>query len=149
MRVATDNLDLVKGILEPILSSGDIRPLLDRLADDVVIRAGAPEGGPDTYEGTGKSAVLDYFESLGELVTFWRVKYAWSGTQVVVHCEESFTVQPIGLAAHSEFALLFDVEDGLITRLLVVDDPAALAGPSDGWQDGQGEGPGRITALAT
>ena len=31
--------------------------------------------------------------------------------------EERFTLQPSGLEAHGEFALLFDLRDGLITRL--------------------------------
>jgi ketosteroid isomerase-like protein len=123
MLVATDNLALVKGILDRLLASGDIQPLLDGLADDVMFTVAPPHGSPDPYQGTGKAAVLDYFVALGDLVTFWRVRYSWGGARVVVRVEESFTLEPGGLAAHSELALLIELRDGLITRLLVVEDP--------------------------
>jgi hypothetical protein len=123
MLVATDNLALVKGILDRVLASGDIQPLLDGLADDVMFTVATPEGSPDPYQGTGKAAVLDYFVTLGDLVTFWRVQYSWGGARVLVRVEESFTIEPGGLAAHCEVALLFELRDGLISRLLVVEDP--------------------------
>ncbi len=129
MQTAVDNMALVKGILDRMLPSGDIRPLLDGLADDVVFAVAAPSGGPDTHEGTGKAAVLDYFVTLGDLVTFWQVKYSWNDARVIVQVEESFTVQPGGLASHSECTLLFDVHDGLITRLLVVEESPDPAPP--------------------
>ena len=50
---------------------------------------------------------------------------------MVVMAEERFTIQPGGLAAQSELALIFDLRDGLITRLLVVEDPPA-------WEPGPG-----------
>ena len=84
-------------------------------------------------EGNGKAAVADYFGTLGDLIAFWRVKYAWSGGRVVVLVEERFTLQPIGVTAQSELALIFDVHRGWITRLLVVEDlPAALTGTAEG-----------------
>ena len=46
MQTAVDNMALVKGILDRMLPSGDIRPLLDGLADDVVFAVAAPSGGP-------------------------------------------------------------------------------------------------------
>ena len=128
MLVATDNLALVKGILDRMLASGDIQPLLDGLAEDVTFTVAPPHRSPDPYQGTGKAAVLDYFVALGDLVTFWRVRYSWGGARVVVRVEESFTIEPGGLAAHSELALLFELRDGLITRLLVVEDPPVSAG---------------------
>ena len=134
MLVATDNLALVKGILDRMLASGDIQPLLDGLADDVMFTVATPQGSPDPYQGTGKAAVLDYFVALGDLVTFWRVQYSWGGARVVVRVEESFTIEPGGLAAHSELALLFELRDGLITRLLVVEDPPMSGGASEEWR---------------
>jgi ketosteroid isomerase-like protein len=131
MPAATDNLALVKGILDRMLPSGDLRPLLDGLAEDVVFMVATPDDGPDTYQGAGKAAALDYFANLGDLVAFWRVTYSSSGARVLVRGEESFTLQPSGLEAHGEFALLFDLRDGLITRLLVVEDPPVLAGASE------------------
>jgi ketosteroid isomerase-like protein len=133
MQTTTDNLALIRDILERMLPAADLRPLLEHLADDVVFTVAGPDGGLNADEGNGKAAVADYFGTLGDLVTFWRVKYAWSGGRVVVLAEERFTVQPIGLMAQSELALIFDVHGGWITRLLVVEDlPAALTGTAEG-----------------
>jgi ketosteroid isomerase-like protein len=123
MPAAVDNLALVRGILDRMLPSGDLRPLLDGLADDVVLTVATPDDGPDTYHGAGKAAVLDYFGNLVDLFAFWRVTYSSRGARVLVRGEERFTLQPSGLEAHGEFALLFDLRDGLITRFLVVEDP--------------------------
>lgn len=127
MSAQTNNLVVVKRILDRWLPSGDIRPLLDGLADDVELTVTAHGGGGDPHQGTGKAAVLEYFASLGDLVTFWRVKHSWSGAWVVVLGEEHFTVDPGGLEAHSEFAMIFELRDGLITRLLIVEDRPVLA----------------------
>ena len=124
---ATHNLALVNEILSRMLPSGDVRPLLNALADDVVFTVAASDTDPDVHRGTGKAAVLDYFLALGDLVAFWRVRGTWSGARVVVLLEESFTLQPGGLSARSDLALLFDVSDGTITRLCVVEDPQEVA----------------------
>jgi ketosteroid isomerase-like protein len=128
MPAEVDNLALVKGILDRMLPSGDLGPLLDGLADDIVFTVATSDDGPGTYLSAGKPVVLDYFENLVYLFAFWRVTYSSSGARVLVRGEESFTLQPSGLEAHGEFALLFDLRDGLITRLLVVEDPQVLAG---------------------
>ena len=121
MPATTHNLALVKGILDRMVRSRDFRPLLDALTDDVVFTLSTPDGGYDVDHG--KAPVSDYLEPLGELVTFWRVRYYWSGARVVVLAEERFTIQPGGLAAHSRFDLLFDFRDGRITRFGIVEQP--------------------------
>ena len=125
MRVTTDNLALVKGIVNHVLVLGDLRPLLDGLAEDVVFRVAGPDGGPN--EATGRAAVLDYFEPLGDLITFWQATYSWQGERVLVEAEESFTILPAGLAVRSEVALMFDLRDGLITRLSIEENPSGVA----------------------
>ena len=111
MLVVTDNLALVKRILDRMLASGDIQPLLDGLSEDVVFTVAAPRGGHEPYPGAGKAAVLDYFAALGDLVTFWRVRYSWGDARVVVRVEESFTIDPGGLAAASSPCSLSSVMD--------------------------------------
>jgi ketosteroid isomerase-like protein len=137
---AVDNITIVQDILGPLLRSADLQPLRAHLADDVTLTVAGPEGaaGPDTDQERGKAAVLDYFASLGDLLKFWRVRYSWNGVRVVVHAEESFIIEPCGLAAQSELALVFGLRDGRITQLLVVEDPPALAGAPDTWQIGAG-----------
>jgi ketosteroid isomerase-like protein len=134
MLVVTDNLALVKGILDRMLASGDVQPLLDGLSEDVVFTVAAPHGSPEPYQGAGKAAVREYFAALGDLVTFWRVRYSWGDARVVVRVEETFTIEPGGLAGASELAVLFELHDGLITRLLVVEDPPVAGGASEEWR---------------
>ena len=114
MLATRDNLSLIRGILDPMLDSGDIRHLVERLAEDVEFSA-------PTEAGHGKTAVADYFDAIGELATFWRVRYASSGHRVAAMVEEQFTVVPGAIGADSRFTLLFDVHGGLITRLRVVE----------------------------
>ncbi|HET9726039.1 MAG TPA: nuclear transport factor 2 family protein [Gemmatimonadales bacterium] len=115
MIAANDNLSLIRGILDRMLDSGDIRYLVNRLADDVVFSAPGEAG-------HGRTAVADYFDAIGPVATFWRVRYAWSGTRVAALVEERFTVVPGAISADSRFTLLFDVHGGVITRLRVVDE---------------------------
>ena len=128
MPAVMDNLALVQDILDRMLPSADLEPLLDHLADDVVFAVTAPDGGSDAAQSRGKAAVREYFAALGDLVAFWRVKSSWSGNRVVVLAEERFILEPSGLEADSELALIFDLRDGLITRLFVVEESPALAG---------------------
>ena len=115
MPTMTDDLALVKDILDRVLASGDLEPLLESLADDVVLAVATPNG-PERHEGTGRTAVVDYFEALRELFAFWRVTYASRNRRVLVLIDERFTLEPSGLVAQSEFAVLFDLRDGLVTR---------------------------------
>ena len=61
----------------------------------------------------------EYFASLGDIVTLWRVTYGASGARVIVAGEEAFTIQPAGLSAEARFSLSVDLADGLVTRLLL------------------------------
>jgi hypothetical protein len=55
--------------------------------------------------------------------------YAARGNQLIAWGKEEFTVEPCGIEASSEFALVFDLSERLITRLLVVEDlPSFLRG---------------------
>jgi hypothetical protein len=123
MPAVMDNLALVQDILDRMLPEADLDPLLDHLADDVAFTVAAADAGPDGQEYRGKSAVHEYFAALGELLAFWRVKSSWSGSRVIVLAEERFIIQPCDIAAHGELALIFDLEEGLITRLMIVEDP--------------------------
>ena len=53
MLVATNNLALVNGILDRMLASGDIQPLLDSLADDVMFTVAPSPGTGQGCQGAG------------------------------------------------------------------------------------------------
>jgi ketosteroid isomerase-like protein len=112
--------------LQPILNEAfatlDFRSLAAHLADDVVFEVTPPEGLPTTPERRGKQAVVDYFTSLGDIVTFWQVRCFGDGERVVAVGAESFTMPRYGITLGGEFALLLHICDQSINRFLIIED---------------------------
>jgi ketosteroid isomerase-like protein len=101
---------------------GDLDPMLDLLAEDVEFCVAVGGDTPICLDDTGKQPVVDYFTALGELVTFWQMDYTARGDQLIAWGKESFTIQNCAIDGGCEFALVFDLSEGLITRFLVVED---------------------------
>jgi len=73
--------------------------------------------------------VADYFDGLGDLPAFWRMdEFSANGGRVIAWGDESFTVEGCGLEGETEFALVFDLRQGRITRLLVIEDLSFIPG---------------------
>jgi ketosteroid isomerase-like protein len=112
--------------LQPVLNEAfatlDFRSLAAHLAHDVVFEVTPPEGQPTTPERRGKQAVVDYFASLGDIVTFWQVRCFGDGERVVAVGAESFTIPRYGITLGGEFALLLHICDEVITRFLIIED---------------------------
>jgi ketosteroid isomerase-like protein len=108
------------------LLEGDLGPLLDLLADDVEFEVARDDDGPTRRTAWGPAVVADYFNGLGGLVAFWQMDYGASESQVIAWGKESFTVARSELEGGCEFALVFELEDGMVTGLLVVEDLAAF-----------------------
>jgi len=132
MPVAIENVAHVRSLLDPMLATGDVRLMVDPLPDSVRFAVRAPGRDTGAAQVAGKAAIADYFETLGDLLRFWRATYASSDGCVVARIEESYVLQPAGLAVRSELALIFELRDGVITGLLVVEDPAPAAAASAG-----------------
>jgi hypothetical protein len=111
----------VRQAIDRILG-GDLRPMLDLLADDVQFCVAVGGDAPFCLEDLGKQSVLDYFTALGGLVTFWQMDYTVRGDQLIAWGRESFTIERCELQGGCEFALVLDVAHGQITRFLVVED---------------------------
>jgi hypothetical protein len=122
MRTDMDNTALVKQLVDRILLADDLDPVLHLLADDLSFKVAVPGAMPICFADEGKQGVVDYFNALGGIVTFWRVEYFAQGEHVIAVGKERFSMDNSALTADSDFALVFDVHDGLITRLLVVED---------------------------
>jgi uncharacterized protein len=122
LRSDMDNVALVKTLVDRILLADDLDPVLHLLADDLSFKVAIPDAMPICFADSGKEGMVDYFRSLGGIVTFWRVEYFAEGNHVVAVGKERFSVENSDLTADSDFALVFDVEEGRITRLLVVED---------------------------
>lgn len=117
-----DNTAVVKKLMDRILLPGELDPVLHLLADDLLFKVAIPGAMPICFADSGKQGVVDYFKALGGIVTFWRLEYIAEGEHVIAVGKECFTMRNSALVADSDFALVFDVRDGLITRLLVVED---------------------------
>jgi ketosteroid isomerase-like protein len=116
------NSALIQQILDEAFSTLDFRSLAAHLAEDVVFEVTPPEDMPTSPERRGKQEVLDYFTSLGDIVTFWQVRCFGDGERVVVVGAESFTIPRYGITLGGEFALLLHVCNGVITRFLIIED---------------------------
>jgi ketosteroid isomerase-like protein len=116
-----NNAALMQRILDRAFSTLDFEILAAHLADDVLFEV-TPPGEEPVVEARGKDAVLDYFTSLGDIVSFWRVRCYGDGERVVVLGAERFTIPRYGVTLGGEFALLLHVCDGLITRFFIIEE---------------------------
>ena len=116
-----DDLAAVRQAVDRILV-GDLQPMLELLADDAEFCVSV--GGEELIclEDSGRQSVSNYFGALGGLVTFWQMDYTPRGDQLIAWGKESFTLENCELEGACEFALVFDLADGVITRFLVVED---------------------------
>ena len=116
-----NDMTAVRRAVDQILV-GDLEPLLHLLADDVAFEAAIGGERSISLENSGKQPVVDYFRALGGIVAFWQIDYSDRGDHLIAWGKESFTVENCLIQAGSEFALVFELRDGLITRFLVVED---------------------------
>jgi len=104
------------------LLAGSLGALLDLLAEKVELEVASGGDVPGLRKDSGKQAVVEYFTALGGVVAFWQMDYTAMGQQVIAWGNESFTVEHCGLEGGCEFALVFDLSEGVITRFLVIED---------------------------
>ncbi|HWB42645.1 MAG TPA: nuclear transport factor 2 family protein [Gemmatimonadales bacterium] len=115
----------IQRILDDAFASRNFDALAAHLAEDVVFEVTPPGGGRTAPEHRGREAVVEYFTSLGDVVTFWRVQCYGDGERIVAIGAESFTIPRYDLTVGGEFALLLHVCDRVITRFLIIEDLAA------------------------
>ena len=126
-----DDITALRRAVDQLLG-GDPGPLLDLLAEDVEFEVASSEAVPDCSKAWGKRPVADYFAALGGLVAFWQIDYTATGEQVIAWGKERFTIEHCGLEGGGEFAMVFELADGMICRLLMVEDlPAYVRGAGD------------------
>jgi hypothetical protein len=118
----------IQRILEDAFATRRFDALAAHLADDVIFEVTPPEGGRSAPEQWGKAAVVDYFTSLGDIVTFWRVQCFGDGERVVAVGAESFTIPRTSVTLDGEFAILLHICDRVITRFLIIE---ALSEPAE------------------
>ena len=122
---AMDQMTAVRRAVDRLLA-GELGPLLDLLAEEAEFELAGEEDEPGSRKEYGKQAVADYFTALSGLVAFWQMDYTARGEQVIAWGKESFTVEHCGLEGRCEFALVFDLSGGTITRLKMIEDLRAF-----------------------
>lgn len=134
-RMSKDNTGLLKWIFEEMDRLMDVKPLLDYMAEDVVWKVTIPDGTPLSGEFRGKQAVAGYFAKLPEIAEFHQEKpleFIDHGDQVIVLGEDSILVKKTGETFRSEYATVTDFHQGLITRMVVIQN---LCGIADAYRD--------------
>jgi ketosteroid isomerase-like protein len=111
------------------LVAGALAPLIELLANDVEFEVASGGDAPGCRKHSGQQAVADYFDGLGDLPAFWRMEeYSAIGGRVIAWGDESFTLEGCEIEGATEFALVFDLRDGKVTRLLVIEDLSFIPG---------------------
>ena len=123
--LAMDGMTAVRQAVDRLLA-GALEPVLDLLAEDVEFQVAERRRRARTRaKAWGKEPVAEYFTALGGLTAFWQIDYTAKGGQVIAWGKESFTVEPCGLEGGCEFALVFEVEEGMVRRFSVIEDLGA------------------------
>ena len=110
----------IQHLLDETFATLDFTALTAHLAEDVIFEV-TPPGEAGTVEAQGRRAVVDYFTSLGDIVSFWKVRCYGDGERVIAVGAERFT-SPRGVTFGGEFALLLHVCGDRITRFLIIED---------------------------
>jgi ethanolamine utilization protein EutQ len=123
---ATTAIELMRGIYGPLErgESDSFQAFFDALADDAVLKL-------SVGELRGKRAVVDYFANAPATLEFSPfekpLEYFGDGDRVVIVGDETFRVKQTGVTHRAEWAWVVDVHDGLITRILGIQDLSGVA----------------------
>jgi ketosteroid isomerase-like protein len=118
-----NNAAFIQRLLDDAFSTLDFRTLAAHLDEDVVFEV-TPPGDAEVVEARGRDAVVEYFASLGDIVSFWRVQCYGDGERVVAVGAERFTIPRYGVTLGGEFALLLHICGDRIARFLIIEDLA-------------------------
>jgi ketosteroid isomerase-like protein len=123
----TDGVALLRSLFDPLErgESDDFQPFYDALADDVELEL-------SLGKLRGKEAVVDYLDG-GETIEFRPfekpLEYYGRGDRVVIVGDETFRVKETGVTHRADWAWVVDVRDGLIRRILEIQDVSPVAEP--------------------
>jgi ethanolamine utilization protein EutQ len=122
----SDGLALLRSIYDPLErgESHDFQPFYDAFAEDIVLTT-------SMGEVRGKRAAIGYFvhaSATMEFDIFLRpLEYFGEGDRVVQVGRERFRVKETGKTHEADWAWVYDIEDGRITRILGIEDLSGVA----------------------
>jgi hypothetical protein len=109
----------VQDAIEQVAETANFRPLFDHFPDDIELKVTITVGSPLCMERRGKQSIISYLQNVSEAPTLrigGPLDFFASGERIVVIRDEHFAIGS-GLTVRSESALVFEIHDGLITRL--------------------------------
>jgi hypothetical protein len=112
------------------LGRRDIAGVLDRLSDDIEWRIAGPSELPYAGMHRGRDEVAKFFQTFGqaaEFEVFEPREYFTKGDKVVVLGHERQRIRATGRTVETEWAMVFDVRDGRITKFHNYIDTHAVA----------------------
>jgi ethanolamine utilization protein EutQ len=122
----SDALALLRSIYDPLErgESRDFQPFYAAFAEDIVLTTAVGEL-------RGKAAVTAYFSKAAETMEFdislRPLEYFGDGNRVVQVGRELFRVKETGKTHEADWAWVYEVEDGRITRILGIEDLSGVA----------------------
>jgi ketosteroid isomerase-like protein len=127
---ADRNTQVVKDAYAAFLR-GDVASILDNVADDVEWEGvkGAEGVLPQAGVRRGRAAVAQFFQQVNDTVafeTFDPIEYVATGDTVVAIGRYSGKAKPTGRALGSDWAMVFTIRDGKVTRFREFTDSAML-----------------------
>lgn len=139
-----DHVRRLKWILEEVNQRGNMKPLIDHLAEDVVFRVTIPDGTPASGEFRGKAAVLEYFtQTLPGLADFTQqapLEFIPDGDRVIVLGDDAYTLKKTGETFRSPYAMVMGFEGDRLKSWLIIQD---LSGMAAAYRPGSASVPGR------
>jgi ketosteroid isomerase-like protein len=120
-----NNMAVVQRVMDRILVR-DLESAMTLIAPDAELTLLPTEPSAAAETMRGGDAVLEYFGSLGAIVTFWEVNLVPEGDRVLVLGRESYSLNG-GLESEAEFMLVFQLREALVSRIVVVENLASEA----------------------
>jgi len=130
-------------MIRSAVESKRFRRLFHYLADDVEFNVMLVASAPSSGERRGKQAVIDYFTNAEDKPASnprRSTDLISSDERVIVVGDHSFRLEQTGMPVRNEYAFVFDVRDGLITRLLIHQDLSGSMGTRAGIARANGHG---------
>ena len=112
------NVRVVEGMFSS-LQRGDIPGVLDRLGDDIEWRIAGPSELPYAGIHRGREEVSRFFQTFSqaaEFEVFEPREYLAKGDKVVVLGQERQRIKATGRVVETDWAMVFTLRDGRITR---------------------------------
>lgn len=120
----------IAALFNEIESRQSFEPFLELLSDDAEFSATIGTGTPISGVFKGKKEVEIYFrEILPAVASFEQLQpleFVIAPDRVVILGDDQYTVEKNGKVYHSPYAMVLDLRDGLITRVLIIQDLSGI-----------------------